>query len=185
MIRQFKAKDKIINYRLTRSSRARHLRLSVSEESGLTVTLPKLMDEALAEKFIIKKMRWVLARLAQIAKLSPRVLPRLSNADFQKYRLQARELTHQRLEYFNKFYNFFYRRVSIKKQTTRWGSCSKKGNLNFNYRIVFLPVELLDYLIVHELCHLKEMNHSKNFWHLVSLAIPDYQGRRKRLFKLR
>lgn len=62
-----------------------------------------------------------------------------------------------------------------------WGSCSKKGNLNFNWRLIQLPPELADYVIVHELCHLKELNHSQRFWDLVGQAIPDYKERRQAL----
>ncbi len=91
-----------------------------------------------------------------------------------KKREQARRLVINRLAYFNQFYNFKINRVAIKNTSTRWGSCSSKGNLNFNYKIIYLRPALADYLIVHELCHLGELNHSKNFWALVKQAIPDY-----------
>jgi hypothetical protein len=95
----------------------------------------------------------------------------------------ARTLVLERLEHFRKFYAtnntahgyaFKVGRVSIRNQKTRWGSCSKTGNLNFNYRIVLLPPRLCNYIIVHELCHLGEFNHSSKFWSLVALACPDY-----------
>lgn len=86
----------------------------------------------------------------------------------------ARRLVHSRLEYFNQFYNFKYGTVRIKAQTTRWGSCSSKGNLNFNYKIALLPLHLADYVVVHELCHLGEFNHSQNFWNLVGKTISNH-----------
>lgn len=92
---------------------------------------------------------------------------------YKKYRERARVLVHQRLEHFNTFYGFTYHRVSIRNQKTRWGSCSNKGNLNFSYRIVFLEPEAQDYIIIHELCHLKEFNHSKAFWDLVAQQSPN------------
>ncbi|MEI6480632.1 MAG: M48 family metallopeptidase [bacterium] len=91
-----------------------------------------------------------------------------------RYGEEARGLALSRLEYFNQFYNFKYGTVRIKAQTTRWGSCSSKGNLNFNYKMALLPPHLVDYLVVHELCHLGEFNHSQNFWDLVGKTIPNY-----------
>jgi len=93
----------------------------------------------------------------------------------------AREIVKQKLNDFNNIYGFTYNRVSIKNQRTKWGSCSSKGNLNFNYKIVFLPEHLANYLIVHELCHLKELSHSKSFWLLVEKTIPDYKILKKEL----
>jgi predicted metal-dependent hydrolase len=89
-------------------------------------------------------------------------------------REEARRFVENRIDYFNNFYNFEINRIAIKNQSTRWGSCSSKGNLNFNYKIIYLRPVLADYLLVHELCHLGELNHSKRFWDLVSKTIPDY-----------
>lgn len=93
----------------------------------------------------------------------------------------ARKLCHARLEHFNQHYGFSYNRVSIKNTRGRWGSCSSNNNLNFNYRILFLPPEVQDYLIVHELCHLKEMNHGPQYWLLVAEQVPKYKDCIKRL----
>ncbi len=91
-----------------------------------------------------------------------------------KKREESRRFVMDKIAYFNRFYNFKVGRVFIKNQKTRWGSCSSGGNLNFNYKIIYLRPALSDYLIVHELCHLGELNHSKRFWKLVSLALPNY-----------
>jgi predicted metal-dependent hydrolase len=104
--------------------------------------------------------------------------------DYLENKEKARRLVHQKIEYFNNFYGYQFNRISIKNQKTRWGSCSSKGNLNFNYRILFLPEELCNYVIVHELCHLKELNHSKNFWKLVSNTIDNCKEKRKELSKI-
>ena len=106
---------------------------------------------------------------------------RRSKSEYKKLKESARVLVHQRLEYFNASYTFTYNRVSIKNMKTRWGSCSTKKNLNFHYKIIELPSELADYLIVHELCHLGEFNHSEKFWKLVERAIPEYKTLRTRL----
>ena len=92
-----------------------------------------------------------------------------------KKREEARIFVENRINYFNKFYKFEINRIAIKNTTTRWGSCSSKKNLNFNYKIIYLRPDLADYLIVHELCHLGEFNHSKRFNALVSKTIPDYE----------
>lgn len=91
---------------------------------------------------------------------------------------------HARLSHFNQFYGFEVHRVFIKNHHSRWGSASMLGNLNFNYKILILSPELQDYVVVHELCHLKEFNHSSEFWALVGEQIPHYQELRHELRKL-
>jgi predicted metal-dependent hydrolase len=110
-----------------------------------------------------------------------RVVKKRTSKQYVEYKEQARELVKQRLEYFNQFYGFAFHRVAIRNQKTRWGSCSKKGNLNFNYKIALLPVALQDYIVVHELCHLQEMNHSSRFWALVAKTMPNYAQLRRNL----
>ena len=95
---------------------------------------------------------------------------------YLEHKERARSLAHSRLEYFNQHYNLPYKRVAIKNQRRCWGSCSSLKNLNFNYKIYFLPPHLCDYIIVHELCHLVELNHGQSFWNLVAQQIPEYQN---------
>ena len=103
--------------------------------------------------------------------------------DYKKHKESARALAHARVAHFNSFYNFPVGRISIRNTKTRWGSCSKKGNLNFNYKILFLSSHMTDYIIVHELCHLKEFNHSQNFWDLVAKIVPEHKAIRSELRK--
>lgn len=98
-----------------------------------------------------------------------------NSGQYLKNKEKAREIVNDRLEYFNQFYGYQWNNIAIRNQKTRWGSCSKKGNLNFNYKIALLAPTTADYIIVHELCHLKEFNHSQNFWTLVAKTIPDYK----------
>lgn len=100
------------------------------------------------------------------------------------YKEETRKLVKKRLEYWNQFYNFSYKRIAIKNHKSRWGSCSKKGNLNFNYRLALISPHLADYVIVHELCHLGEFNHSPRFWALVARSMPDWKARRAELMKV-
>lgn len=92
-------------------------------------------------------------------------------------------MAHARVAHFNSFYGFSVGRISIRDTKTRWGSCSKRGNLNFNYKILFLPAHLADYIVVHELCHLQEFNHSQNFWALVAKIFPNHKAMRAELKK--
>ena len=94
---------------------------------------------------------------------------------------QARELVLARLQYFNQHYGLAWNRVAIRNQRRCWGSCSSQKNLNFSYKLLLLPPMLSDYIVVHELCHLQEMNHGPIFWSLVAETIPDYKERIKAL----
>ena len=104
-------------------------------------------------------------------------------------RKQNRELARQRItrrvEYFAPLVGVTYNRIFIKEQKTRWGSCSSLGNLNFNWKLILLNEELLDYVVVHELAHRKQMNHSPTFWAEVERVLPDYRERRRRLKECR
>ncbi|QQR50316.1 M48 family metallopeptidase [Candidatus Nomurabacteria bacterium] len=88
---------------------------------------------------------------------------------------------HKKIGELNTHYGYKVGRVSIRNTKSRWGSCSKQGNLNFNYKILFLPPHIADYIIVHELCHIKEFNHSANFWNLVAELVPNHSAIRKEL----
>ncbi len=110
--------------------------------------------------------------------------PRVSR-HYQTHKEQARALVKSRLDHFNAFYGFDYGRVAIKNLRSRWGSCSQKRNLNFNYKILFLPTELQDYVVVHELCHLAEFNHSPKFWAQMERILPDAKQRRRELRTVR
>lgn len=107
-----------------------------------------------------------------------------SKRDFVLQKAKALALVNTKVEHYNSIYGYSFNTIRIKNTTSRWGSCSSKGNLNFNYRIVFLPEKIADYIIVHELCHLGEFNHSHKFWSLVERTIPDYLQIRSELKKV-
>ena len=109
------------------------------------------------------------------------MLRRRNKRQYHKLRERARSDVAARIGYFNAFYNFKVGKVFIKDTRSRWGSCSKAGNLNFSYKITLLPPHVADYLVVHELCHLREFNHSPAFWALVSLACPNYRELKREL----
>ncbi len=172
--------DQEIKYQLKSSYRAKNMRLSIYGDGRFVVTKPKRVSEKIIERFIIAKAHWIIERLK---KVDNRIY--FSEEDdkkiYQKYKESARRLINKKIDYFNQFYNFKYGRISVRNQKTRWGSCSRQGNLNFSYRIFFLPENLIDYIVVHELCHLGEFNHSKDFWLLVQKTIPEYLSIRHKL----
>jgi len=167
------------------SIKAKQLRISIKSDLSVVVTYPSRVNIAVAEKFVSEKRAWIENSLnkmkVRVEKRGISTLPKSSKKGLLENKEEALKLVNKKLLFWNSYYNFAWNNVSIKNTKTRWGSCSKKGNLNFNYRIIFLPEILADYLIVHELCHLKEMNHSTKFWKLVGQAIPDYKKLRKGL----
>ena len=98
---------------------------------------------------------------------------------YKWYRKQAGMIIEERVRYYAAFMGEEYGQIRIKDQKSCWGSCSGKRNLNFNWHLVLTPMEILDYVVVHELCHLKQMNHSMAFWKEVEKILPDYKERRK------
>ena len=108
-----------------------------------------------------------------------------TKAHYAKHKKYARALVHERLAHYSSYLQVRYKRVAIRNTRSRWGSCSKAGNLNFCYKVVLLPEQLRDYVIVHELCHLKEFNHSQRFWAHVAQIFPDYRARRQALIRWR
>lgn len=109
------------------------------------------------------------------------MLRRRNHRHYVRHKEEARALVHARLAHFNAHYNHTLRRVFIKNSKSRWGSCSSAGNLNFNYKLIFLPPELLDYVVVHELCHLRHFNHGPEFWLLVEQVLPNHKDLRRQL----
>lgn len=106
--------------------------------------------------------------------LTPAEKRRLETLE-KRYRKSAREIFEKRTTYWHQFTGGLYSSITIRDQKSRWGSCSSSGTLSFNYRLVFAPLKVLDYVVVHELCHLTHMNHSKDFWNMVGTVMPDYK----------
>lgn len=183
MKKEIELHKKKVEYTLKVSKRARRMRLAIYCDGSFVVTAPRYASENIIEQFIIQKSQWIIEKLEYFKSFSGQVFTKGTKKDYIKYKEQALALAQNRIESFNKFYGFKFNKVSIKNQKTRWGSCSKKGNLNFNYKIFLLPERPADYIIVHELCHLKEFNHSQKFWNLVAKTMPNYLALRTELRK--
>lgn len=177
MQKEIEINNEKVVYTLRKSKRARRMRLTISCDGNLVVTLPNSLffGESSAERAIREKAKWVLDKLNYFKQHQNKYFFRGSKKELLKYKNVARDLAFRKIEYFNNFYGYSFKRVSIRNQKTRWGSCSRRGNLNFNYKIALLPERITDYIIVHELCHLGEFNHSKKFWSLVAKTVPDYK----------
>ena len=171
-----------LEYELRESKRASRMRLCVFCGGNLQVTVPHGFSRRKMEKFIFKKADWIFKKieLMKNKKFNP-VFHKHSKIEYRKNKEEALKTVQKKVEEINEVYGFSYNKISIRNSRSRWGSCSAKKNINFNYKIIFLPEDLLDYIVVHELCHLGEMNHSKRFWNLVEKTTPDYREMRKKI----
>ncbi len=171
-----------ITYTLNRSHRARRLRLTLQAEGKLLVTIPTRVSLEQVERLLHEHADWILRQRARHVARPRQILPAMSDAAvYRLYKEAAAELVTHHLMVLRSKLSLPSHTVTIKNHRTRWGSCSKEGRLNFNYRIALLPFELAEYIIVHEVCHLFELNHSSKFWNRVAELRPDYQVRRRRL----
>lgn len=172
---------KKFSYTLRESKRAKRVRLAVYCNGSVVVTSPFGVRQSIIDKFVSDKMQWIMGKVRFFNNVKGKKIRTLSHDDYLKYKDEVFVLVEKRVEFYNKIYGYSFNKIYIKNQKTRWGSCSKKGNLNLNYKILFLPEDLRDYIIVHEICHLKELNHSQKFWNLVAKAFPEYSRIKKEL----
>lgn len=179
--KSIKLDNKTLKYQLKNSHRAKNIRLCVYADGRFVITKPRRLSEKYVDNFITQKIEWIKDKLDKVAYGRNRMPKDEEQKIYLRYKDSALRFIIERINYFNKIYNFKFNNIRVKNQKTCWGSCSKRGNLNFSYRLIFLPQPLADYIIVHELCHLKELNHSKNFWNLVIKTIPNYHQLRKNL----
>lgn len=185
MQKQIVLKNEKVEYSLRQSARARCLRVTIYPGGELAATLPRGMNLEKLENFLRQKAEWILRKINLARKRKPSILlPKASRREYLARKKEAFALVENKIDYFRGVYNLCPARISIRNQRTRWGSCSRKGNLNFNYRIFHLPEKYQDYIVVHELCHLKQFNHSRNFWDLVAQTIPDFKKIRKEIRNL-
>lgn len=173
--------EKKVEYEIRRNKRSKNIKLSIYSTGRIVVSAPILLPKFLIDAFVNSKQDWIVKKLESVTKKllnSPKIF---TQKDFIDNKKKALELVKLKLIKFNQYYQFDYNTVIVRDQKTRWGSCSSKRNLNFNYKILFLREELQDYIVVHELCHLREMNHSSRFWDLVANTLPNYKLLRKEL----
>ncbi|MBO4725664.1 MAG: M48 family metallopeptidase [Firmicutes bacterium] len=163
-----------MNYKLIRSRR-RSLGLEV-RDGEVIVRAPYLASKRKIERFVAEHEGWIEKhlRLESTRREKLAGISKLTEAEINELAERAKEVIPQRVAYYAPLVGVSYGRITIRRQRSRWGSCSVKGNLNFNCLLMLAPPEVLDSVVVHELCHRKEMNHSKRFYAEVLRVFPEY-----------
>ena len=167
-------------YEIIYSSR-KTIAIQVTRDGRVLVRSPRRCSRSYIDNFVSQNEGWVLKHLARAKeqeekkKSASSSHPPLSEKDRSRYIEIARDIFTRKTKYYARIMGVTYGRISIREQKTRWGSCSSKGNLNFNWRLILAPEEVLDYVVVHELVHRREMNHSKAFYAIVESVLPDYR----------
>lgn len=174
MIKEITLYNRKISYSIRESTRAKRLRIAVYCNCDVVVTLPHHKTISDVESYLKEKSKWISGKL-DFFREARGLQFKNKSVSFEDNKQEAYNLALRIIKKFNKIYGFKYNTITIKDHKTKWGSCSKKGNLNFNYRIIFLPRRLAEYITVHELCHLKELSHASKYWRLVEKTLPNYK----------
>lgn len=172
-----------IKIEIIRSSR-KTLAIEIRPDMRVIVRAPYQASGSYIEQFISARADWIAEHLRmqeQKNRQCNNALPvkKLSNNDIKKLADKACTCIPERVAHFAPLVGVTYGRITIRNQRTRWGSCSSRGNLNFNCLLMLTPPEVIDYVVVHELCHRKEMNHSGRFWNEVAIVLPGYAEQEK------
>ncbi len=176
--------DKEIKVEVIRSRR-RSIAIEIKRNGGVTVRAPYKMPNAAIKAFIEEKQDWIKKHLkkAKEREKDEEEIEPLTVELLEELFEEAKRDIPIRVKAFAEKMNVSYGRITIKNQKTRWGSCSSKGNLNFNCLLMLAPEEVRDYVVIHELAHRKQMNHSAAFWKEVETMMPEYKERRAWLKK--
>ena len=168
-----------VEFTLIRSSR-RSISMRIDGPGKVTIRAPLRMSEREIRRFVESRKEWLqknMQKVVDTARATADLQP-LTPTELKELTRQAKEQIPQRVQFFARQMGVEYNRITIRCQKTRWGSCSSRKDLNFNCLLMMVPEEELDYVVVHELCHLREMNHSPAFWAQVEAVLPDYKERK-------
>lgn len=162
---------------LCRSNR-KTLAITITNECKLQVKAPVNMGDREINRFLEQKRYWIYKRAKHILEDSSKRIVR-SDEEIRQLKEEARRVLINRTDYYKELLGVHYQRIRIGDQRTRWGSCSSRGTISYNWHLILMPEHIVDYVVVHELCHLLEMNHSVRFWERVGAVFPDYQKCRR------
>ena len=173
-----------IRYTVRRSLR-RTCQITVEKDGSVILRMPLLSSDAEAEDLVVRHQRWIRKRLeAQKTEAAEgKNLPKLTDGEKRVIKRNAQKVIPERVALYAQIAGVDYGKISYRFQRTRWGSCTKKGDLSFNCMLMLAPPEVLDSVIVHELCHRKVMNHSAQFYQEVFKIYPGYKSCRAWLKK--
>lgn len=162
---------------IIQKSRRRSIAVSVQPDNRVLVKAPYGTPERMVQEFLLTKKSWITNQIEKQTREVQKAesLGLLSDDEMKQIKKKARKILPERVEYWAKKIGVTYGRISIRLQSSRWGSCAQNGNLNFNCLLVLMPPEVLDCVVVHELCHRKYMNHSKDFYAEIDRVFPDYK----------
>jgi len=169
-----------VNIQIIRSAR-RTISIEITRTGEVLVRAPKYMSEVEIQKFVRDKSGWLQKHL-QKRETEHEALKdagRFTEEEIGKMIRLAKQVIPDKVAYYARLMGVTYGRISIRRQRSRWGSCSREGNLSFNCLLMMAPAEVLDYVVVHELSHRLEMNHSARFWAHVGDVLPDYRNAKK------
>jgi len=169
-----------MEYDLIRSKR-RTFSVEIRPDGTLCVKAPLLMSKAAIDKLLSTKEEWIRTNQRKMLKKASEfgTIEKLSEEEIKDLKKKAKKIILPLVEDYSEIMGVIYNRVAFRTQKTRWGSCSKEGNLNFNCLLALCPEPVIRYVVVHELSHRVHMNHSKAFWQLVEEFMPDYKEHRK------
>lgn len=171
-------KMKIGEYNVeVRRSKRKSAAIKITADMQIVVFVPLYVSDNEIERMVISKSKWIDEHMLKVqSTIDERSkLEKITFEQVKELADQAVEYIPKRVKYYAEKENFVYNKITIKNLVSRWGSCSTKGNLNFNCLLMLTPDYVIDYIVVHELCHLREMNHSEKFWAEVEKIMPDYQ----------
>lgn len=171
-------KMKIGEYNVeVRRTKRKSAAIKITADMQIVVFVPLYVSDNEIERMVISKSKWIDEHMLKVqSTIDERSkLEKITFEQIKELADQAVEYIPKRVKYYAEKENFVYNKITIKNLVSRWGSCSTKGNLNFNCLLMLTPDYVIDYIVVHELCHLREMNHSEKFWAEVEKIMPDYQ----------